>query len=248
MKNLLWGLFSFAALAQAQQNSDLYISIDQTSYSVNQLVQDVLVNNQCAIVTDIASSTGINFGSTNGIGYFSGDVESFPFSEGIVLTTGNALQSVGPETGSISSGDLNWPGDADLANAVPGHNLSSSFNATYIQFDFVPLSNIISFNFIFASDEYGFYQCDYTDAFAFLLTDNITGVTSNLAIVPGTSDPISVLSVRDDIHNSNCPSSNEGFFAAYYGSTGLSESQSPTNYRGHTESMTAQSPVVINRN
>ena len=247
MKNLYWCLFSFAALAQAQQNSDLYISIDQSSYSVNQLVQDVLVNNQCAIVTDIVSSTGTNFGSTNGIGYFSGDVDSFPFSEGIVLTTGNALQAVGPETGDISSGDYNWPGDVDLANAVPGHDFSSSFNATYIQFDFVPLSNIISFNFIFASDEYGFYQCQYTDAFAFLLTDNITGITSNLAIVPGTSDPISVLSVRDDIHNSNCSSSNEDFFAAYYGSTGLPESQSPTNFRGHTVSMTAQSPVVINR-
>jgi gliding motility-associated-like protein len=247
MKNLLCGFFAFSALAQAQQNSDLYISVDQTSHSVNQLVQDVLVNNQCATVTDIISSTGINFGSSNGIGYFSGDVESLPFSEGIVLTTGNALQSVGPETGDISSGHSNWPGDADLANAVPGHNLSSSFNATYIQFDFVPLSNIISFNFIFASDEYGFYQCEYTDAFAFLLTDNITGVTSNLAIVPNTLDPISVLSVRDDIHNGNCPSSNEDFFAAYYGSTGLPESQSPTNYRGHTVSMTAQSPVVVNR-
>ena len=241
-------LFFFSFQIFNAQSSDGYISIDQTTYTVNQLVQDVLVNNQCATVNDIVSSTGVNFGSTNGIGYFSANVESFPFSEGVVLTTGNAIESVGPETGSISSGDYNWPGDVDLANAVPGHHLSSSFNATSIQFDFVPLSNIISFNFIFASDEYGFYQCEYTDAFAFLLTDSITGTTSNLAIVPGTSDPISVLSVRDDTHNTNCPSSNEDFFAAYYGSTGLPESQSPTNYRGHTVSMTAQSPVVINRN
>ena len=79
----------------------------------------------------------------------SGEIDSFPFSEGIVLTTGNALQAVGPETGDISSGDYNWQGDVDLANAVPGHDFSSSFNATYIQFDFIPLSNIISFNFIF---------------------------------------------------------------------------------------------------
>lgn len=247
MKNLFWSFFVFAALAQAQQNSDMYISIDQTSYSVNQLVQDVLVSNQCATLTNVVFSTGTNFGSTNGIGYFSGLGTSFPFEEGVILTTGDAIQSSGPETGSISAGDINWPGDVDLANAVPDHNLSSSYNATFIQFDFIPQSSLISFNFIFASDEYGTYQCQYTDAFAFLLTDNVTGATTNLALVPGTSDPISVLSVRDDTHNSSCSSVNEDFFGAYYGSTGLPEIQSPTNYRGHTVVMAAESPVLINR-
>ena len=247
MKNLLWGVFAFTALAQAQQNSDLYISIDQTSYSVNQLIQDVLVNNQCAILSNVVYSTGTNFGSTNGIGYFSGLGTSFPFEEGVILTTGDAIQSSGPETGSISAGDFNWPGDVDLANAVPDHNLSSSYNATFIQFDFIPQSSLISFNFIFASDEYGQFQCEFTDAFAFLLTDNVTGATTNLALVPGTSDPISVLSVRDDTHNSFCSSVNEDFFGAYYGSTGLPEIQSPTNYRGRTVIMAAESSVIINR-
>jgi len=229
------------------QNLDQYISIDQTTYTVDQLVQDVLINNQCASITNIVSSTGTDFGSTNGIGYFSGNGISFPFTEGIILSTGNATESAGPETGSISAGDINWLGDADLANAVSGHDLASSYNATYIQFDFIPLSNLISFNFIFASDEYGYYQCEYTDAFAFLLTDNVTGVTTNLALVPGTSDPISVLSVRDETHNGYCPSVNDDFFEAYYGSTGLPEIESPTNYRGHTVSMAAVSTVFINR-
>lgn len=229
------------------QDLGQYISIDQNTYTVEQLVRDVLIDNQCAVLTNIVSSTGTDFGSSNGIGYFSSNGASFPLAQGIVLSTGNAAESVGPETGYISSGSQNWPGDADLANAIPNHDLVNSYNASYITFDFVPLSNVISFNFVFASDEYGFYQCEYTDAFAFLLTDNETGVTTNLALVPGTLNPISVLSVRDNEHNPDCASVNEEYFEVYYGSTGLPPIESPTNYTGHTVKMTAQSTVVFNR-
>ncbi|MDB2493216.1 gliding motility-associated C-terminal domain-containing protein [Flavobacteriaceae bacterium] len=240
-------VFLLLSLSGHTQDSDQYISVDQNIYTVEQLVKDVLINNQCATITNIVSLTGTDFGSTNGIGYFSSNGASFPLSEGIILSTGNAAESVGPETGYISSGNENWPGDADLANAIPNHDLVNSYNATYITFDFVPLSNAISFNFVFASDEYGFYQCEYTDAFAFLLTDNETGVTTNLALVPGTLNPISVLSVRDNEHNTDCESVNEEYFEVYYGSTGLPPIESPTNYTGHTVKMTVQSTVVYNR-
>ena len=43
----------------------------------------------------------------------------------------------------------------------------------------------------------------------FLLTDNQTGVTTNLAVIPGTNDPISVYTVRDNQYNSFCTSENE---------------------------------------
>jgi gliding motility-associated-like protein len=223
-----------------------YLLIDQSTYSVEELVEDVLINSSCAEVSNIIFSTGTDFNSTNGIGYFSGNGVSFPFTEGILLTTGNASDASGPESGTLSSGDNTWPGDQDLADAIPDLDFSESFNATYIQFDFVPLANTIGFNFVFASEEYGTFQCQYTDAFAFLLTNNDTGATSNLALVPGSNDPISVLSVRDNTHNSSCPSSNEEFFAAYYGATGLPEIDSPIDYRGHTVSMFAGASVTPN--
>ena len=223
-----------------------YLLIDQSTYSVEELVEDVLINSSCAEVSNIIFSTGTDFNSTNGIGYFSGNGISFPFTEGILLTTGNASDASGPEAGTLSSGDITWPGDQDLADAIPDLDFSESFNATYIQFDFVPLANTIGFNFVFASEEYGTFQCQYTDAFAFLLTNNDTGITSNLALVPGSNDPISVLSVRDNTHNNSCPSSNEEFFAAYYGATGLPEIDSPIDYRGHTVSMFAGASVTPN--
>ena len=223
-----------------------YLLIDQTTYSVDELIEDILINTSCAEVSNIISSTGNDFGSTNGIGYFSGNGLSFPFTEGIILTTGDASEAGGPESGTLSSGSLAWPGDEDLETAIPDLNIGDTNNATFIQFDFVPLSPNVSFNFVFASEEYGGFQCQFTDAFAFLLTDNETGVTTNLAIVPGTNDPISVLSVRDDTHNSSCNSVNEDFFEAFYGGTGLPEIDSPTDFRGHTVSMAAQSTVVPN--
>ncbi|MDG1777781.1 MAG: choice-of-anchor L domain-containing protein, partial [Flavobacteriaceae bacterium] len=224
-----------------------YLLVDQTTYSVEQLVEDILVNSSCVEITNIEFSTGTNFSISepNGIGYFSGNGVSFPFTEGILLTTGDASEAEGPETGSaLGSGTTMWPGDLDLENAIPNLSPGRTTNATFIQFDFIPLANSISFNFVFASEEYGFYQCEYTDAFAFLLTNNSTGQTTNLALVPETNDPISVLSVRDGAYNSTCSSSNEEFFAAYYGGGGLPAIDSPIDFVGYTVSMLAQSTVI----
>ncbi|MDA0317615.1 MAG: choice-of-anchor L domain-containing protein, partial [Bacteroidetes bacterium] len=223
-----------------------YLNIDQDTYTVEELIEDVLINSSCAVVSNITSLTGTDFGSTNGIGYFSGNGQSFPFTEGIILTTGDASRAGGPETTILSDGSSTWPGDLDLENTIPDLNPGDTNNATYIQFDFVPLANTISFNFVFASEEYGTFQCSFTDAFAFLLTDNTTGQTTNLAVVPDTTDPISVLTVRDITYNNSCPSQNEEFFAAFYGTNGLPEVDSPTEFKGHTVSLSAQNTVIPN--
>ena len=192
-----------------------YIEVDETTFTTNELVEDVLIDSPCADISNIVTSTGSDFGSTNGIAYFSSNGENFPFTEGIILSTGNAVSAEGPEDGTIGDGSFDWPGDADLENVIPDLAFGDTNNATYIQFDFTPYSENISFNFLFASEEYGSFQCQYTDSFAFLLTDVATGITTNLAIVPSTTDPISVLSVRDNAYNPECPSSNAPFFAAY---------------------------------
>ena len=218
---------------------------DTSLYTVEELVTDVLINSECNQASNITFSTGINFGSTNGIGYFESNGSEWPFENGLIMTSGDVSNAVGPETGVLGDGDYNWPGDADLEAFIPGLNLGDTNNASIIEFDFVPVSNSMSFDFIFAAEEYGTFQCTFTDAFAFLLTDS-SGNTTNLAIVPGTDDPISVLTVRDDQFNDSCESVNEEWFANYYGAGGLDPSTSPTNFIGHTEVMTAQAEVIPN--
>ena len=221
------------------------ISTTTNLYTVEELVTDVLIDSQCNQAFNITSSTGTDFGSTNGIGYFEANGSSWPFENGLIMTSGDVANAPGPESGVLLDGTYAWPGDGDLEAFIPGLNAGDTNNASIIEFEFVPVSNSMSFDFIFAAEEYGTFQCTFTDAFAFLLTDS-AGNTTNLAIVPGTDDPISVLTVRDDQYNGACESVNEEWFANYYGPGGLPPLTSPTNFIGHTEVMTASASVIPN--
>ena len=221
------------------------ISTTTTLYSVEELVTEVLIDSECNQAFNVTSSTGIDFGSTNGIGYFEANGSSWPFENGLIMTSGDVANAAGPESGVLVDGTYAWPGDGDLEAFIPGLNAGDTNNASIIEFEFVPVSNSMSFDFIFAAEEYGTFQCTFTDAFAFLLTDS-SGNTSNLAIVPGTDDPISVLTVRDDQYNGSCESVNAEWFANYYGPGGLPPLTSPTNFIGHTEVMTATATVIPN--
>ena len=221
------------------------ISTTTSLYTVEELVTDVLIDSQCNQAFNITSSTGSDFGSTNGIGYFEANGSSWPFENGLIMTSGDVANAPGPESGVLGDGTYAWPGDGDLEAFIPGLNAGDTNNASIIEFEFVPVSNSMSFDFIFAAEEYGTFQCTFTDAFAFLLTDS-AGNTTNLAIVPGTDDPISVLTVRDDQYNGGCESVNEEWFANYYGPGGLPPLTSPTNFIGHTEVMTASATVIPN--
>ena len=144
-----------------------------------------------------------------------------------------------PSNDSINAGiDNQTPGLA-LFNSVFN---ATSYNASVIEFDFVPLTDFISFDFIFASEEYGNFQCQFSDAFAFLLTNTTTGVTTNLALVPNTNLPISVVTIRDYLYNSSCPSANAQFFGSYNG--GSQAASSAINFNGQTTLMTAASTLV----
>ena len=73
-----------------------------------------------------------------------------------------------------------------------------------MEFDFIPLANTINFNYLLASNEYGEYQCSFSDVFAIILTNMNTGESVNLAVLPNTDTPISVKNIRDKTNkNSN---------------------------------------------
>jgi len=251
MKKLL---FLFACLlciplAQAQ-----VITTSTTQYTHEELVTEVLINSPCAIIDNVIGITGIDFGNNpsihlNGIGYFENTNPNFPIQDGVILMTGAVSQAPGPNDSPQDPG--NWPGDTQLFNYIqslgidPG--LTSYNDASILEFDFTPLTDSISFNFVFASNEYGTFQCTFSDAFAFFLTNEDTNEVTNLAIVPGTEDPISVITIRDQLYNNNCSSVNPEFFDNYYGlPNGLPNAQSPINFNGHTVLMQAWSYVEPN--
>ncbi|PCE63995.1 T9SS type B sorting domain-containing protein [Sediminicola luteus] len=227
---LILGILPFALTAQ--------IRVDDTSYTVEQLVEDVLVFSNCASTSNWNKSAGES-GGFNGVGYFDARGTSFPFEEGIVISTGNARSAEGPNTNELSDGTENnlWGGDADLAAIT---NTSQLFNASFIEFDFVPLTDTFSFNFIFASEEYtGFYPCEFSDVFAFILT-RPDGTTENLAQLPNSNVPIRVTSIHPaiDFEGQSCPAVNEEYFDGY------NPSNAPIDFNGQTVTFTAGAQVV----
>jgi gliding motility-associated-like protein len=219
------------------------INVDTSTYTVPELVTKVLVDKNCVPVSNIKWSTGTDFGSSNGIGYFTNTNPSFPLESGVILSTGNVGNAPGPNTTDLNDGNAAWTGDRELeATLLAAGIIMPSTNATVLEFDFIPFSPNFDFKFLFASEEYGNFQCQFSDAFAFLLTDSF-GNKKNLAVVPITNEPISVVTIRNSLYNSSCPSENPSYFESFNG--GSNTAGSATNFNGQTVAMSASSSTLI---
>ena len=145
----------------------------ESNYSITQLVKDVLIagGSTCttANVSNVVVSPNLAVTDQNrSWGYFNKGTTNFPFAKGIVLTTGYARKAGNNFQGTLSDPLLSG-GDVDLATAI-GVNNADLWDATYIEFDFVPSSTKVTFRYLFASKEYqGNFTCSISDAFALLL-------------------------------------------------------------------------------
>lgn len=213
------------------------ISVDE-SYTPQDLVEDILINSRCANVFNVSVSGGNFATGEKSFGYFDATGTTFPFENGIILSTGKINNAPGPNSYlSDDGGGMGWNGDSDLNDAL---GLSNTFNATVLEFDFIPLGNRISFDYIFSSEQYltspSSNQCNFTDGFAFLLKEASATTYDNLAIIPGTNIPVKVNTVRGP--GTICPPANAAYFDAFNGTT------HPTNFNGQTTVLTAQADVV----
>lgn len=227
-------LFIFFGLAFQHGNAQ-YISVDE-NFTAQQLVQDKLINSPCANVFNVTVSGGNFTTGEKSYGYFDATGTSFPFQNGIILSTGKINNAPGPNSFVSDDGNgMGWNGDADLNQAL---NINNSINATVLEFDFIPLGSTISFDYIFSSEEYhGTATCQYSDGFAFLLKEVSATTYQNLAVIPGTTIPVKVTTVHPAI-SGGCPAQNEQYFDAF------NDINHPTNFNGQTKVLTAQSDVI----
>ncbi len=212
-----------------------------------QLIENVLVNNStCLTINNTAGKgDGVIPVSPMSYAYFNANSSSFPFSEGVVLSTSMASQIAGPYLASNGGGSNVWPGDADLDQALG----ITSVNATVLEFDFVPLTDLINFNYIFASNEYQYgYPCQYSDGFAFLIKEVGTADPyKNLALIPNTTIPVSSFNIhptivpgkdRNNDPYQGCPAVNPQYF------NGFNPSTAPINFTAQTVVMNARTTVT----
>jgi hypothetical protein len=120
-------------------------------------------------------------------GLFSGGNNTIGFDTGVVLSSGNIATVIGPNNATGAGTNLGQPGDPDL-NAIIAPTVT--FDAAVLEFDFVPTGSVISFQYVFGSEEYNEFVGSFNDVFAFFLD----GV--NVSLIPGTSTPVSINNVN----------------------------------------------------
>ncbi|MBI5541262.1 MAG: choice-of-anchor L domain-containing protein, partial [Bacteroidia bacterium] len=187
----------------------------------NNLVQTVLVGNGVT-VTNVTAT-----GPTNCLGSFSnGNTTNLGLTSGVIMSTGG-FANVPNANGYFLSNSLSGAGDPLLAALSGGF---TSYDAVVLEFDFIPLSNVVNFRYVFGSEEYPEYVCsNFNDAFGFFVSGpNPLGGTytnQNIAIIPGTTLPVTINSV-----NSGFP----GSYGTTTGCTSLSYNVYYVNNTGST--------------
>ena len=136
---LLNALFSNLAYSQ--------LTVDATQ-PINTVIQNLLGPN--------VQFSNVTFsGDADQIGLFNSTTSNLPFPTGVIMGTGGISNAIGPNTSgssSITGGNFGAT-DADL-NALDGltHN-----DAAILEFDFIATGTSISFDYVFASEEYPEY-------------------------------------------------------------------------------------------
>jgi gliding motility-associated-like protein len=230
-------LFLLLFLGVIQLTLSQNITISPNSFSDQELVEDVLFGTNCVNNIFVTNTVSGNFSNSSiSYGYFNANNSDFPFSEGLVLSTGRLSNVPGPNN-SLSDDDASgWNGDQDLENAL---GINNTINATIFEFSFVPQASSINFRYIFASEEYrenNSFTCDFSDAFAFLIRP-VGGQYQNLALVPGTNIPVLVTTVRPEIPG-ECEAINEEYFGQF------NTVDAPINFNGQTAILTAETDVI----
>uniref|UniRef100_UPI003750BB1B choice-of-anchor L domain-containing protein n=1 Tax=Flavobacterium sp. TaxID=239 RepID=UPI003750BB1B len=174
------------------------LSVNNTTQTPAQLVQNVLLGSGITV-----SNVKFNGSAANAllirdqVGHFTNGVSTnLGIDSGIILATGQAQAAIGPNNaGGLTLATANpITGDSDLALLTT----NTINNKAILEFDFVPIGQNLSFNFVFASEEYPEWtNTGFNDVFGFFLsgpgiTGPYTGGAANIALIPSTIVPITI--------------------------------------------------------
>lgn len=215
------------------------ITVDSQNYTPQQLVENILIDSDCINNINVTNVVGGDFGGIDqSYGYFDATGTTFPFQSGIILSTGRLNNVPGPNASLSDDNATDWVGDADLEYVL---SESGTINATILEFEFTSVASQVSFNYIFASEEYqenNANTCQFSDLFGFLIRrSGSQDQYSNIAIVPNTNTPVKVTTVTPGVPGS-CPPENETYFGSFNDST------APINFNGQTDVLTATANVI----
>ena len=206
MRNYFFIFFIFFSFTSYSQISvDLNSPYDSPVY----LIDNVLLGG------GVTASNHNYQGDSVQIAFFDATNTSLGINTGIVMATGevSVLDPSFTSTFPILPNTVTDPDLLNVANSVPpllpsphtnSFTVSSINDVAVLEFDFIPTSDSLSFNYVFGSEEYfAFENSQYNDVFGFFLSGpGISGSYSspsyhpngsiNLAIVPGSNPPLPI--------------------------------------------------------
>ena len=182
-------------------------------WTADSLVRNILLDNGVTISN--AKFNGSNrIIDCNSIGIFeTGETPTnIGMQSGLILASGGVSVAIGPNYNEdariLTTCDSYY--DSDLASIASGF----PNDVAVLEFDFIPWDDIVTFSFVFGSEEYmEFVGTEYNDVFGFFVEGiNPMGgyyERQNMALIPGTTENVSINNVNL-YHNSEYYIDNTG--------------------------------------
>jgi len=158
-------------------------------------------------------------GAADASGFFTGDTTIFgnPSGvDGVLFTSGSVTNALPPNNSPSATLSNGAAGSAYLSSLIGG---AQTFNASTLSFKITvdPDVSAVEWTYVFGSEEYNeFVNSSFNDVFALSLDG------TNLALIPGTSTPVSINNVNNGnpvgsgtisnptFYRNNSPGSNTG--------------------------------------
>lgn len=201
-KTMTFFLSLFAMASQAQ-------IIFDTTTPVTQMTQTFVGN---GITISNVTYTGLQ----GSIALFSG-ATNLPIQNGLMLSSGFIDSTINMGAVNLASGNTSSNGDADLS-VLTG---TPTYDAAVLEFDFVASGSTAEFRYLFLSEEYNeFVGSSFNDAFALFISGPGINGAENIAIIPGTTLPVTI----NNVNNGNMvpatgPCTNCAFYIDNYNDT-----------------------------
>ncbi|MCS6917391.1 MAG: choice-of-anchor L domain-containing protein [Chitinophagales bacterium] len=213
--------------------------------SSGQLIINTNVTAQQMVATllgcsSVASNINMNCGNGASAKFIATNT-NLGIDSGIVFTSGQATNAIGPNNGCCDGTNNLQPGNANLT-ALCGQ---PTFDACILDFDVLLNTDTLRFNYVFGSDEYSeWVGTIFNDVFALWISGPGIVGQKNMAIVPGTSFPVTISNVNCTIGfgayyvcnepanficppSYNCPTSQAATTIEYDGLTKVLEAKYP---------------------
>lgn len=229
------GIFLLSTIKVTAQS--ISVTPATTTTEVQDYVENVLLGS-CVTASNVTYS-----GEAHAAAIFDGNATVLGLNGGILLTSGQSTFAVGPDNSNTVGFNNAQGGDPDLTSLASNF---TTYDAAILEFDFIPQSDTLRFNYIFGSEEYTEYvNSGYNDVFGFFISGPgiagpYTGGAENIALIPGSMTPVAIDNVNNG-YSATEPATGPCTNCAYY----VDNSSGPAvQYDAHTVVLTAQAVVT----